>query len=195
MTNRSVDHYAVLQRFGTRCTELWNGLWKEGQMGRRLLSRGDFDVVRELCPSNVWNLFELMRICEDEIAKYIKNSPLLTKELNAVFGVACPTPGLRGKSEELYRHHVLELISRAYDGNQADMRPGTKAEVLAALSDGSLIAPPGQQWSALMEELCAEMGFAPPDGEPTKPPWPTASADLLFEARRKLAVPERILKL
>jgi len=163
-------------------------------MGRRLLSSGDFNVARELCPSNVWNLFGLMKIAEGEIHAAVHLSPRRSAELNAVFGVACPSPGLRGKSEELYRHHVRELIARAYDDNQ-DMRPGTKAEVLAALSDASLVAPPGQQIGALMEELCAEMGFAPPDGEPIKPPWPTASAELLHEARRKLAVPERILKL
>ena len=163
-------------------------------MGRRLLSRGDFDVARELCPSNVWNLFELMRICEEEIVLSIAQWPMMKEQINAVFGVACPQPGLRGKSEELYRHHVRELLDRAANNLNPDMRPGTKAEVLAELSDGSLIAPPGQQWSALMEELCAEMGFAPPDGEPTKPPWPTASAEMLHEARRKLAVPDRILK-
>ena len=74
-----------------------------------------------------------------------------------------------------------------------DTTLGTKAEVLAALSDASTLAPPGQQFAALMESLSAELGFAIP-GEPVREPWPGASDEMLHECRRKVVVGTRVLE-
>lgn len=72
-----------------------------------------FDTV-----SNVVTFaFQAMGIAEEEIAAGKKRaSKSRHTAIDAVFGSACPSPLLRGKSLELYRAHVRELVQRAEKG-------------------------------------------------------------------------------
>ena len=171
-------------------------------MGRRPLVEDPVGKLREVVPAGVWRTFELMRVAEEqiEVAK-VKYGPARHNALHRAFSLLCPPLQLRNKCEALYVAHCAELlgrVARGTDGNHCPGKPedttlGTKAEVLAALSDASTLAPPGQQFSALMESLSAELGFAIP-GEPVREPWPHASDEMLYECRRKVAVGMRVLE-
>lgn len=138
-------------------------------------------------PGEVGRMFEAMEIAEVEIAR----GGLTKVEGSRVFGVACPNPPIRGKSLELYRAHVKELIARVKVG--ADLRPATDAELLAVFSDTSLIAPMGQNGAAAFEALWARVfPKAKIEGQSAgREQWAGAVAEVIETARRKYTVAER----
>ena len=167
-------------------------------MGRKMLVDDRSELrAQGLIPARVWGLFELMHIAEEEIAaaEPDKGWPGTKREeyrerVHNSFKLMCPSPALRDKVPELYRAHVSELLFRV--GTRQDTRPGTKAEVLAALSDASTIAPPGQQFAALMERLMFDCGFRL-EGEAVREPWVGASSEMLEDCRRKMTVADRVM--
>ena len=144
-------------------------------------------------PLTVRRTFEFMEIAEEEIAKAEKRytrDKVTRACIHDVFGHAQPGQLLR-YSDVLYRAHVRELCFRAehstFDKAKADMAPATKAEIVAALSEGSLLAPLDQQHAALYEELFCEIfgKYVGKGDERTREPWPGASAELLHTMRQK----------
>ncbi len=105
--------------------------------------------------SVVNSTFRRMDIAEQEIAAAQKHTPRCKVLINGVFQLACPSMVLHNKSDDLYRHHVRELIDRVIAGD--DTRPGTRAEVLASMVDTSLDSPLNRAGQAVYEHLFAEL--------------------------------------
>lgn len=95
--------------------------------------------------------FRCMSVAEEVIAR-LKATPEQAQE---AFGVLKPSPILRTFSMELYERHAEEIVRRVMAGQ--DVRPGTKAEVLAMMSETSLKAPLNQPGQALTEALFREL--------------------------------------
>jgi hypothetical protein len=136
-------------------------------------------------------LFDSMRVAEEEIAAAINKHPKKHREaINETFKHACVTQPLRLKqSLTLYRSHVRELIERMIAG--ADVRPGTRAEVLATLSECSYAAPLPNQPYTLFIRLFSEIypqhmkEIGNPEWKKLES-WPGYSDELLHELSRKL---------
>lgn len=150
-------------------------------------------ALASLLPSNtahaIRHAFDCMEVCEREIKR-----ARLTKERGSeVFRNACPTNPLRGKSTDLYRAHVRELIARAKRG--ADLRPATDAELLALFCDTSLTAPLHRNAQAAAELLWSRVfptGQMLPDGA-TPESWPNGARDEIEKARKKFGLNQRSL--
>jgi hypothetical protein len=114
------------------------------------------DKMAPILGPDVTNIFRLMSLAEEEIAAAIERDPLNELEINDAFCLMCPRMVLfGGRTPELYRHHIRELIARHVAGE--DTRPGTKAEVLATLSHTSLISNLIPAAHVLMEQLIDEI--------------------------------------
>lgn len=98
-------------------------------------------------------------------------------------------------AEAVYEDHCREIVTRAARGE--DTRPGTRAEVMLALSEASLRAPLDSTGAALFERVFREVlpdgarvldgGDAPREG------YPGALGERMAEARRRTAVADRVL--
>jgi hypothetical protein len=135
-------------------------------------------------------LFDCMRVAEEEIAAAIKKDNKRRGAIDETFKHACVTQPLRLKrSLTLYRAHVRELIARMVAGE--DVRPGTKAEVLATLSEVSFAAPLPQQPYALFIRLFSEIypqhmkAIGNPEWKKIEA-WPGSTDQLLNDLTRKL---------
>lgn len=95
--------------------------------------------------------FRCMEIAEEEIAFARARHPVSQKEINSAFRFLCPPDTLRHVSSEVYRHHCRELLERVT--RKADMRLGTDAECLCALSEASMAALPNRNASLLYWRL------------------------------------------
>lgn len=149
---------------------------------------------------------ERVIIAEEEIAaaKTLIDAP--TEELHkrqeflvhASFQLLCPPPILREHVSDVYRVHARELIERARTGENT--RYATKAEVFCGLLAASLKAPLRSNGQALAEQLFVELfpekaksmnwGFT---GE-AREGYPGELAELLADARKKLAMTDRVMK-
>jgi hypothetical protein len=149
------------------------------------------DVITRMM-ERAGSLFHLMAIAETEILAAKKRHPSAAPRLHAAFAICAPPGALRPLAEQVYRAHVRELLERVAAGQ--DTRPGTDAEVLAAMSQGSLVAPPTELWAHLMERLFnAIMGphtFLV-DASMPREPHPGAADELRAELGRKLTNPDR----
>lgn len=137
-------------------------------------------------PASISSVFDLMGIAEEEIERAMKRTRVQLKRdaIHGAFVFLAPTPGMTTLDERVYRSHARELIARCAAAEKLDA--GTKAEVMIALSQMSLVAPPSAQYAALYERLFAEvMGQAVP-GEAVREPWPGAADELLADLRRKV---------
>lgn len=103
-------------------------------------------ALGEVVGSAVSRLFELMAVAEEEAARAGRPD---------AFAILCPTPVLRGKSVEVYRAHVRELLGRLQRGD--DLEPGTDAECLCAALYAGGDAPLRQEGQAVAEWLCARV--------------------------------------
>jgi hypothetical protein len=137
--------------------------------------------------SVVSQTFAFMAVAEAELEQATRRHPLKRAAVSALFKYLVPDGLLRGKSTELYRAHVQELVERALAGQ--DVVPPTDAEVLGFLSELSLKAPFGSQPAALMFELVFKRGlmskYLAPDYE-FREPWEGASQELRDELGRRL---------
>jgi hypothetical protein len=141
-----------------------------------------------MLPGTVTAVFTAMSIAEEEIGAI----PRLQQ--GDLFLHLVPTAALRGKSPEVYRAHARELVERRRAGE--DLRPGTDAEIMAALSDMSLKAPLTRNAQALYEQLFTavygeDVARRVLGGAADKGSWAGAVSELRHEMRRKLASPER----
>lgn len=155
-------------------------------------------VLGELLPAPVTNAiartFARMEIAEDEIGRACRETPDAEERIERAFGALVPTASLRELSDELYRGHCREILARAAQGS--DLRPGTRAEILATLSAASLSAPPTPVAFLLYQELFAVL--FPEHLEANFPAIDGYEADevraLESKLRRKLSVPNRALR-
>lgn len=151
-------------------------------------------AVAELLPVRITCLFRLMDLAEQEITKAKESYPLQETILHAAFALLCPRMELFGsKTPDLYVAHVQEILTRVRNG--VDTRPGTKAEVLAAMVETSFLAPLDEVGRNLTTRLfkevlpdveCVEMGEV-------HEPWPGSLDESLAKCQRKLAVSDRRL--
>ena len=139
--------------------------------------------------STIERTFALMRVAEEEIAEAKLRHPAWADALDGGFRALCPPEGMSGFDEKVYRAHVRELLGRvATPGFRADdVRLGTHAEAMLALSAGSLRHPLEAAHQALFEKLFAEvMGFSVDGGVPAREPFPGACDDVLRGLVRRL---------
>lgn len=116
-------------------------------------------------------LFRFMEIGESEIDKAKGRHPERADAIHDAFRYLSPTDVI--DTEMLYQAHAREIVERVAGGS--DLRPGTAAEVLGALSKLTLVAPPtrvqtllymklfGELFPADAETILAEIGGMDPD--------------------------------
>lgn len=105
------------------------------------------EVLREVFGGDgvIVQPFSCMDVAEEELAKIPK------KLGDRLFLAMCPSPMLRGKTLDLYRAHVRELISRGKKGHL--LGPATAAELCCVMMETSLRAPLTSAATAVYEEL------------------------------------------
>jgi len=142
----------------------------------------------------VANTFACMEIAEEEILVAKKKWPTKKLEIDGVFKFACPTEPLRGKAEQVYQHHIRELIDRARRMGSGTFsfyaKPATKAEVLCIILNTSLRSPLNHEHVRLAQALWSEiMPDKPIDNtgnhDPVETSWTEEASALLSDLRRR----------
>jgi len=128
--------------------------------------------------------FHFMEVAEDEIARACAGKRgKLRERVHGSFRHLAPGP-LIGLCDDVYRHHCREIIERV--ARAEDVRPATKAEVMALISQASLAAPPTHVAGALMLRIFNEV--FPENPQPVDGHFaavPRADVDELFAEMRK----------
>lgn len=104
----------------------------------------DSKLLKELLSnSTISGLFGNMDIAEYEINMAKENYSKRKDEIQDSFKYLCPPPIFRGKSMEVYRYHVKEIIKRIAMGKdkQKHLEIATDAEVMLHISEFSLKTP------------------------------------------------------
>lgn len=140
-------------------------------------------------PHGVMDIMRQIVEADEQIRLAVERWPDKAERLNSSFRMLMPSALLRGRVEDVYRAHVAELLERLALGQ--DTRPGTKAEVLCAMLDSSLIAPPGDDYGRLVEVLFHEVMPGRLDAGRTHEQWAGQHAEMLVEYRRALAQADR----
>ena len=152
-------------------------------------------LLADLLPGPVVGVFVRMDVAEEEISRAGNPEAL-------PFLALCPPPEFQGLALWLYRAHARELCERARDGSR--LRAATYAEITIGMHRTTLVAPPAQEFGAayaVAMKRAAELGdhevpeHLVDQGGPAgwREPWPGRSEEILKEARRKLAVKDRVL--
>lgn len=139
----------------------------------------------------VQSAFDQMAIAEREIQACAVQFPECGDAINQSFVQLRWTLGTIAP-ETVYTAHVRELLTRVVDGKS--LKPGTRAEVLMLLSEGSMVVPLSARSAALYVELYGEFY---PDAFKERPlsihePWAGSSRALLEELRRKAKMDRRL---
>ena len=113
------------------------------------------DLVPPAIGRVIANSFRRMTVAEDEIRAAKARHPRKAAKLDQAFRYLCPPALLGGLDDMVYRAHAREILERVAKGGK--LRPGTTAEVVAALSHGSQVAPPGRIEMLLYTELFARL--------------------------------------
>lgn len=95
--------------------------------------------------------FRRMSIAEEEICAAKARHRRSASRLHTAFRYLCPPAALMGLDDRIYRAHCREILDRV--AARADLKLGTAAEVIAALSQASLTAPPSRVELLLYSEL------------------------------------------
>lgn len=137
---------------------------------------------------DVFRVFALMRIAEEEIAQLIGFEAIGQKHkidrIQRSFGALAPTHTMTQLVDDVYRAHARELIGRAH--RDEDPKPATEAEIMIAMMRGSLIAPLDTLHSALYERCFFRVfGKNVDDCEPFKEPYEGAIGELITTYRRR----------
>jgi hypothetical protein len=134
-------------------------------------------------------VFEYITQADHILRKACERWPEHAQRLNASFKLLQPPTFMRGRVPEVYKAHVAELLERVVKGQ--DTRPGTDAEVLCAMLDNSLVAPPTDDMARLVEVLFQRV--MPGKLEPGRvhEAWPGQHAEVLAGVRRVLAQADR----
>lgn len=148
--------------------------------------------VPEMRP--VARAFRFMAIAEEEMRDAMRRYPLQQRVVWNCFMVLMPGR-LIDYGEQLYRAHCQELLDRAVDDQ--DLRPGTRAEVLAAISTATLRSRLTSDVEHLALNLASELW--PSKATVFRAPREEAGgsgsrATWLRDFQRKTAVPTRVLR-
>lgn len=95
--------------------------------------------MEDFLPPHIIGTLKLMEIAEEEITQAMQQHPLKAALLFDSFLTVTPTLNMTTLTPQVYRAHVRELLDRVI--HKQDVRPGTLAEVMIALSEASLHAP------------------------------------------------------
>jgi hypothetical protein len=94
---------------------------------------------------------------------------------------------------QVYRAHCKELLERVANG--VDTRPGTKAEVLGAISNLSMAAPLKSDVAYLMQKLMIDVfGYNPVGDIALYESYKGASDEIWSDMQKKLYVKDRLQK-
>lgn len=94
-----------------------------------------------------------MDIAEDEIAAGKLRYPLQADLINDSFRYLVPTECVH--TDTLFRAHAREIVDRVAKGD--DVRPGTTAEVIGAISKLTVVAPPSRELTLLYMKLFSQL--------------------------------------
>jgi hypothetical protein len=141
-------------------------------------------AVNANLPSAIIDVFSLMSIAEEEIAKAKERHPEKTDLLHCSFSILRPTDPIRGKAECVYRSHARELLERTAKGQ--DTKLGTIAEVLCVLLDTATKTPLNQEGQALTERLFQLVFKHSVDGSKPVEQWPGQIEEALSAAQKKV---------
>jgi hypothetical protein len=142
------------------------------------------EELREALGAEVFHALEAVGSC-------METAQRLCKEYGDPPGLflALQPPGILRDMHVLYEPHAKELCERCKAGE--DLRPGTKAEVLAGLMHTSLKTPLTSSGMALTERLFRECTEHDVGIDVGREAYPGELDELLAEARRKLRVESR----
>lgn len=149
--------------------------------------------LKNLLPSGIGNLFELMDVAEEEIKKAMRRYPKRKDAVNKAFAILAPTGDMPLMDSALYRHHAAELLDRVGRASIQGAELGTAAEALMAIYHASLHAPLKRDAQVLYERLFHEI-FPQALGEITsdlRESYAGASSQWEAEIRKKGADPAR----
>lgn len=119
------------------------------------LTNALMEIAGGSCANAIAYTFRRMDIAEDEIREAKTYYPELAQRIDRAFRHLCPTPPLANVGDTLYRHHCSEIIDRII--HRCDVKPGTRAEIIGALSGASLKSPLDRTACLLYEKLFAEL--------------------------------------
>lgn len=157
-------------------------------MSKSKLSELLRDHVDRETVNDIGTAFDLMGVAEEEIAVAMKRWSRARKRINASFRILYPGDLVRYR-EEMYRKHVQELLERVARGQ--DTTAPTGVEMLAALSQMSLIAPPGPAQAGLMVRLFQRLFPGVDDGSCSEP-YPGAIDEVYRVLARRLKKADRV---
>lgn len=125
----------------------------------------DASLLEEM-GARLGNLFDDMGIAEDEFKKALERHPDSKAVLDEAWPLLLRPPYLKEHPDELYRHHIAELLERAATQGitKTSMNLATTAEVLLAASATSLQAPMSREGAALYFH-CFKKVFSDSDNE------------------------------
>ncbi len=95
--------------------------------------------------------FRRMSIAEEEICAAKARHRRSAGRLHTAFRYLCPPAALMGLDDRIYRAYCREILDRV--AARENLKLGTAAEVIAALSRASLTAPPSRVELLLYSEL------------------------------------------
>ena len=151
------------------------------------------EKVREVVPrvgEVVWT-FRLMERAGDAGREGQAKYPGHAGRVRDCFKLLCPASGLRTCTSELYLDHCAELIRRVAKGQ--DTRPGTRAEVIVVLSQGSRVRPSSVLEAGLYVRLFNQV-FPDTKQKPFPEPYKGAWDELERTLRKKLTDPTRVME-
>ena len=135
--------------------------------------------------------FAALDIATEEIARFERAHGKGRRISAALFKATCPSPFFNGGyHEQVFRHHVRELLERALRGEQ--MHLGTDAEALLAMREASLASPLNRDGEAVFHHLfrtvMGERAYRETCGNHVPPDRGEGRlAELLHEARTNVA--------
>lgn len=150
--------------------------------------------IDDLLPAHLIGTIKFMAIAEEEIEMAVQQHPLKAALLRDAFLTVVPTFNMPTLAVEVYRAHVRELLDRI--AHKQDVRPGTLAEVMIALSETSLHVPLHHTAAYLYMRTFAHIfGEDHPIVLESKrnfhEPYDGAADELESQLRRKLTQPQR----
>ena len=119
----------------------------------------EFDALAALLPGStagvISDTFRRIDIAEHEISVFKRRYPEHKEIIDQTFKALVPTKVLEKLSDDVYRAHAREILSRAV--TQDDLRPATAPEILATLSAASKHVPLDRTATLLYFEIFAEL--------------------------------------
>lgn len=132
-----------------------------------------------------------IKICFEEIKNAKKRWPKQEDLLQSSFSLLRPETVFSGKEEIVYRNHCREILERAAKG--LDTRPGTRAEVLIALSEMTLVTPLRQDYTILFSDLFTKVMEKKIGGDPGSETYPGAVDEIYSKLQKWLTAEWRKL--